>query len=94
LTRNEEARDAKRRRRRGAETIEASFGDAFIDTRLIRPEGAAAPGPCAHVLPLCKATRVGAKGNKGASTRLHQCCAFMQSCEEFGELASLLAAKG
>jgi hypothetical protein len=42
---------------------------------------------------LCKATRVGAKGNNDASTRLHQSCAFMQSCEEFGELASLLAAK-
>jgi hypothetical protein len=35
----------------------------------------------------------GAKGNKGASTRLHQSCAFMQFCEEFSELASLLAAK-
>ncbi len=64
---------------------------------LYAPRGArrpAAPGACAHVLPLCKAIRVGAQGNKGASTRLHQSCGFMQSCEEFGELASLLAAKG
>jgi len=34
-----------------------------------------------------------AKRNKIAGARLHQSCAFMQSCEEFGELASLLAAK-
>ena len=57
----------------------AGFGQAFLDACLVRPQRAAALQHQHGLLTFCQvcnARKVDAQGNKIASTRLYQTCAF------------------